>query len=120
MSFNFSSLNKVSKFDFKPGKDFSYLSLKELLAANGGDLSVVYIVRALYVNKSSKYGAQGLIALDDCYVNLPKHLMEDVEIIMDNPEAVEAVNAGRCGIKIRPYEDRNGKGQLSIDWANVE
>lgn len=119
MSFKFSNLNKGNKFTFKPEKDFSYISLKELLQINKGDLEVVYPVRALYVNKSSKFGPQGLVALDECYVNLPKHMLEDVESIIDSEEAVEAVNAGQCGMKIRPYEDRNGRDQLSIDWVDI-
>jgi len=116
----FSQLNKTKKFTFTADKDFPYVSLKDLLQAENGDLEKIYTVRALYINNRSKYGEQPLIAIDDAYVNIPKHLIADVKKILDSDEMIDAINAGKCGFKVRPYEDRNGAGRYSIDWIDLK
>lgn len=116
----FSSLNKTKKFDFTADKDFPYISLKDLLQANDGDLEHIYVIRALYINSRSKYGEQPLIAIDDAYVNIPKHMLETVKGILANDEMIDAINKGLAGFKIRPYEDKSGIDRLSIDWIDLK
>lgn len=121
MSFNFAAKNKTgSQFTYKLPQDAPYLSLSELLEANGDDMKTTYIVRALYINTRSKYGAQPLAVLDECYVNLPKHKLEDVSEFLTDPAAVQAINDGECAFRIREYQDRNSIDRLSIDWVNLE
>lgn len=116
----FSSLNKTKKFDFTADKDFPYISLSDLLQANDGDIDHVYVIRAIYINSRSKYGEQPLIAIDDAYVNIPKHTLKDVNKILDSEEMIAAINKGLAGFKIRPYEDRNGASRYSIDWIDLK
>lgn len=118
--FNFSSLNKNVVFTFKPDPTAPYMKLAELLAANDGDLTVIYPVRALYINTKSKFGTQCSAALDECLVNLPAHKVEDVQAILAEPDAVAQINAGECGFRIRPYVDNNGVDRLTIDWVDLK
>ena len=121
MSFNFAAKNKTgSAFSFKLPAEAPYVTLSELLEANGGDFSIVYTVRALYINTRGKFGPQPLAALDECYVNLPKHKCDDVTDFLSDPAAVEAINAGSCGFRIREYQDRNNVDRLSINWVNCD
>ena len=117
--FNFSSLNKTAVFTFHPDDTAPYLKLKDLLQANDGDLSVTYVVRALYINNKSKYGLQCVAALDEALINLPAHKVEDVQSIIASPDAVAQINAGRCGFRIRPYTDSNNVERLTIDWCDI-
>ena len=119
MAFTFNSLNKTNVFAFHPDETAQYIKLKDLLQANGGDLDAVYTVRALYLNNKSRYGEQCVAALDDVLVNLPAHKVDDVKAIIASPEAVEQINAGHCGIKIRAYVDSNGINRYTIDWADI-
>lgn len=118
--FKFSSLNKNASFTFKPDPTAQYVKLSELLAANDGDLDTVYTVRALYLNNKSKFGLQCSAALDDVLVNLPAHKVDDVQEIIADPAAVELINEGRCGFKIRPYVDNNKVDRLTIDWVDIK
>lgn len=113
--FNFESLNKNNKkFDFDmTGKSFTYVKPSEL------NPDEVYTVRMFYVNKKGKYGDAPCAVLDGNIVNLPSHLLEDVKNIISNPEAVEAVNAGKCGIQSYSYE-KDGKDYYSINFVTIK
>lgn len=118
--FTFSSLNKTNVFTFKPDQTAPYMKLEQLLAANDGDLSVVYPVRALYLNNKSKYGLQCVAALDEALINLPSHKVDDVKAILESPDAVAQINDGKCGFTIRSYVDNNHIDRLSIDWVDIK
>ena len=120
MAFNFSSLNKTNVFSFHPDETAPYVKLKELLQANDGDLDKVYTVRALYLNNKSKFGMQCVAALDEVLVNLPAHKVDDVKAIIAEPEAVDQINDGRCGFKIRAYVDNNNIDRYTIDWVDIK
>lgn len=120
MAFKFTSLNKTNVFKFHPDETAPYLKLKDLRQANDGDLDKIYTVRALYLNNKSKYGMQCVAALDEVLVNLPAHKVDDVRAILSEPDAVEQINDGRCGFKIRAYVDGNGVDRFTIDWADIK
>lgn len=120
MAFKFASLNKTNVFTFHPDETAQYVKLKELLQSSDGDIEVVYPVRALYLNNKSKFGMQCVAALDEVLVNLPAHKVEDVRAIIADPEAVDQINAGKCGFKIRAYVDNNGVDRFTIDWVDIK
>ena len=110
--------NHVSPFIFKAEKDFKYYSLKELYKANGPDAT--YTVLALYVNNKGHYGDQPLALGPKYYINLPGHCLKDVRAMIADPEAVDQINAGRAGFKIRTYTNRNGGESYSVEWLDIE
>jgi len=110
--------NHVSPFIFHAEKDFKYYSLKELYKANGPDQ--VYTFLALFINNKSKFGKQALAVTPKYYVNLPSHTVEDVQDMITDQEAIDQINAGRAGFKIRTYTDRNGGTSYSVEWMDIE
>lgn len=109
--------NKVNLFEFTIPKDFEYRSLHDLFNDNGKDF--VYEVRALYINKKSKFGESPIVATNQYLVNLPKHMTDTVKEMMRDEEFVNAVNSGTIGFTIYTYETKN-RAELcySVNWVD--
>lgn len=117
MAFSFSSLNK-GKFTIKTD-GFVYKSLNDLFNENGANK--LYRVRAVYINNKSKFGATPVVALNDCFVNLPANCLDSANAILSNPEAIAGINAGACGFKIHTYHtNRYNKDCLGVDFCDCE
>lgn len=115
----FESFNGGRRFDVDV-TGFKYYSLKEMMEESG-DPEKIYIVKGLYINTKGLYDVAPVAALDDRYVNLPSHLTSVVEAILDDKRAVAAINAGKCGFKIREYkQEKYDKLCQSIEWVDVK
>ncbi|MBO7693176.1 MAG: hypothetical protein J6T10_11160 [Methanobrevibacter sp.] len=128
MAFSFSNFNKERLFDFDTSKiTGKYTSLEELFKENGPDKE--YQLKAVYISKFSQFADEAPIAaLADTYVNLPSHQLSDVKSMMNDANAVRAINTGYAGFTIRPYEKsitlKNGKVKkdtyYSAEWIDVD
>ena len=128
MAFSFSNFNKERLFDFDTNKiTGKYTSLEELFKENGPDKE--YQLKAVYISKFSQFADEAPIAaLADTYVNLPSHQLSDVKSMMNDANAVRAINTGYAGFTIRPYEKsitlKNGKVKkdtyYSAEWIDVD
>lgn len=99
MSFT-KKFNKGKKFDIVTN-DFQYVSLEELYNAHGAEM--VYPLRAIYINRKSKFGDAPVFATDDCFVNIPSHMLDISKEILTDEEAIEEINKGKVGFEIYPY-----------------
>ena len=93
---------------------FEYKKISEV------ELNTEYTVRGAFISKGGKYGDSPSIIMDDCFLNIPKHLVEDIRDLMTTPEAVEQVEAGLLAFSVYEYEDSNGKVQRSIKWIDKQ
>lgn len=80
-----------------------------------------YYLRALILF-NTKYGASPVAVLDDKCVNLPKHYSSDVEDMLQDPEVIETIKAGKGFFTIRTYEDTKYNAGLcySVDFGEDE
>jgi len=108
MKFNLiDDLNKgTKKFDYELTDRHEYKKLEELYKENKDG---VYIIRMFYTNKKSLYGENEVVVTDDYIINLPKHLTETVEKIVNNEDYLKLINEGVFVFKIYEYEYRQGK-----------
>lgn len=113
-----SKYNKTNLFNFEIPKEFEYKSLADLFNNNGKDF--VYTVKAVYINKKSRFGESPVVATENCLVNLPKHLTDVAVEIMRDSETVDAINEGKFGFKIYTYETKN-RSELcySVNWVDI-
>lgn len=110
--------NKVNKFTFQVPDDFKYKSLADLFNDNGE--KHVYPVKAIYINKKSRYGDAPVIATDECLVNVPSHMLDTVKEMLEDEELVNAVNDDKFGFTIYPYNTGRAKGTFySITWVDM-
>lgn len=104
-------------------KDFEYFGLKDLLERDGEGTE--YILKGLFINRNKsekelkEYGPSVVAILDDCLVNLPGHLLEEVEGILKDEEDIESIKAGLVHFTIRTYES-HGKTCYSPNWVDAE
>lgn len=98
--------------------DFEYRSLEELYV----DDETVYQVRGLYINKKSMYTDKSpLLATDKFYVNLPDHLLDDIEEILNDRAAIADINRGVVGFRIYKYfQKKYNKECYSITWVDID
>lgn len=114
-----SKFNHTSPFLFRLEKDQAkYYSLKQLFEANGADR--IYTVLALYISNKGRYGDQPIATTPHFYVNLPAHLVEDVNAMIHDREAIDQINAGQAGFRIRKYMNRNGGDSFSVEWMDIK
>lgn len=94
-----------AKFTVK-SDDFPFVTLKEIVQENGHKVLKVQGMFTFFSKKKGNKERPVLIA-ESMKINLPDHCLNDVKKIMDNPEYVAAVNAGKCGFKTTEYQDEN-------------
>lgn len=108
--------NKVNRWNINT-KGFEYRKIKDLVAEDGEN--VVYKVRGVMLNRGGKYGDSPLVILENCFVNLPKHMAEEVSVIIDSAEDREAIQSGHVGIVFYSYVSASGNVCYSAKWADL-
>lgn len=105
-----------AKFNFEPKEDFTFHSLKDMY--NGKKGNNKYIVLGIYINRKSKFGDAPVIVSEECYINLPKHLLDTVKEMLEDEELVTAINNREFGVEVYEYET-NGKICYSVNWVDM-
>ena len=113
----FSKFNKGRKFDFDT-TGFEYRSLAELYNENGANQ--VYPLTAMYVNSKSNFGVAPVFATTDCFVNIPSHMVDVVNQILADEEAIKAINEGKIGFVIYPYTQKKfNKTCYGVNFVDI-
>ncbi len=103
-------------------KDFEYFKLSDLYEMNGADQT--YVLKGVFVNRKKpekqlkEFGASPVGILEDRLLNLPNHMLEEIEGILKDEEDIESIMNGEAVFKIREYES-HGKTCYGIDWQEV-
>ena len=108
--------NKVgNRFTFNQGENVTYMSLEDLFNMSENK---IYPVKALYINKKSKFGDSPVIVInEDTSVNLPKHLLNTVIDMINDEECVNAINNDEVKFVVyRYYEPNYKRNCYSISW----
>ena len=93
---------------FKVNSDnFPFVALKDVIKENGHRTLRVQGMFTFMSKKGKISKERPVLIADGMKINLPDHCLNDVKKIMDNPEYVAAVNAGKCGFKTSEYTDEN-------------
>ena len=108
--------NKVNRWNIDT-KGFEYRKIKDIVAEDGEN--VVYKVHGVMVNRGGKYGDSPSVILENCFVNLPKHMAEEVSNIIDSSEDREAIQSGKVGIEFYRYESASGNICYSANWVDL-
>lgn len=114
MGFSITKYNRGGvNFDYKLPEGASFKKLAEL-----GD-GFVGVVKAVGISHKGKYGDSPFIIGDGFGVWLPTHRVNDISDICGDPEAVEAINAGKVCFSVYAYE-LEGKELFSINFVDAE
>ena len=115
--FSFSKrYNKEKVFTINTSS-FDYVSLEEMYH----DDEAVYPVRGVYINEKSLYDPAPVLATDDCYVNLPSHILNECRDMIADRQAVSAINRGLVGFTIYKYHQaRFNRDCYSVKWVDID
>ena len=100
---------------------FPYRKLKEFYNDPVFGPDTIYPVDGVYIH-AGKYGESASIAsvANRCFLSLPKHQVRTVKKILEDPEAVEDIKAGRVGCRIIPWNDEKGDTFYKIEWVDID
>lgn len=104
-SSNYSHGNKFNV----DASDFDFVELSDLIKTKGHTVLKVQGVFTYTVKKKNKL--RPCLIADHYKISLPDHLLEDVKKLLNDQEAIDLINDGKCGFKTSQYEDtKNGNG----------
>lgn len=113
-----SKYNKVANRFLFNNEGFEYIKLSTLFEENGADK--VYPIYKLFINRKGSFGDHPVVATETFNIDLPEHLTDTVNQMINDDEAVDAINAGKVGIKIYSYESKNFKRTCySVNFVDI-
>ena len=85
------------------------------------DPNAKHKVLGLFVNTKGKYGAEpNAIIENNLIVNLPRHLLETVNELLDDDRYIDYIKAGRVGFSIYQYHStKYNKDAYSVTWLDL-
>lgn len=98
---------------------FNFTDLKSLFDKAPEE---IFKIDGLYINKKSAFGEHpvAICVQDQLLVDLPAHLTEDVRLILQDSEVVEAIKAGKVGFSIHKYyQEKFKKDCYGINWEDI-
>ena len=118
MSFADNYNHAVTTFTHQLPDNAPFKSLKDLYNGEKGENT--YTVYGLYINKKGKFGNAPVAISEDFSINLPSHLCDTVTEMLKDKELVEAINAGKFGLKVYAYIPRDyNKSCYSVKWVDL-
>lgn len=109
---------KTNKYTFKCENPI-YTNLKEVFSKNGPEK--VYKVRALYLAEKGKFPHPVAVVDDGLYVDLPKHMLDQVKDMRADSVATDLINSGKCGFTVYEYDsDKRAEKCYGVDFCDIE
>ena len=89
------------------------------------DTSKTYAVKGCFINRNKsekelkEFGSSVVLILDSCLLSIPNHNEAAVQSILDDPEKVAAVKAGKCAIGNFYTYESHGKTCYGFKWLDA-
>lgn len=97
-----------NKFKVDASK-FPFAELSEIVKENGHKVLNVQGAFTYTVKKNNK--TRPCLIADGHKISLPDHMLDDIKKLLNDQEAIDLINAGKCGFQTSEYEDtKNGNG----------
>lgn len=110
-----SRFNHINIFDVDT-KSFKWVNLETLFNT---DPDKTYTLLGLFT-KGSKFGKEPDAIIQGYKVNLPRHLLDTVEDMLDDNQVIEAIKAGKVGFKVYSYHSNTyNKDAYSVTWLDL-
>ena len=113
--------NVTNLFTYKQHPDAQFIKVRTLFEEGyTREAKKPAVVRGVFISRAGKYGPSASLICDGFNVNLPAHMLEEVEAILKSPEDIADINAGRVGVYAYEYVNSNGGASYSISWTDLE
>lgn len=111
--------NKGNKFNINTD-GFTYKKITDIVTED--NIDNIYVVAGLYINTKGRFEDHPVAVLPEIQtlVDLPSHMTEQVREILQDPEAVADINAGKVGIMFEKYKSRTYNREcIGCRWADL-
>lgn len=99
MSYFAKKFSNGPKFTFN-SDELPFISLDDFVKDNGNKQ---FVVKAVFVHSKGKKFYPAVVS-SSYKIWLPNHMLKVVNAILDDPEAINLINAGKCAFLPRQYE----------------
>ncbi|MGL4997978.1 MAG: hypothetical protein ACRC5T_03170 [Cetobacterium sp.] len=106
-----SKYNKVV-FNYVIPPTHEFITMSELYTINPSE---TYRLNGLYINKKGKFGDSPIAISDNFILNLPKHLLDTINAMLNDSEMIGFINDGMVGFSIYSYKP----GFYSVKWCDL-
>lgn len=98
--------------------DYKYVGLKELFDT---DPEAQYKVLGFFVNSKGKFGSEPNAIIDNkLIVNLPRHLLDTVNELLDDDKYIEYIKQGHVAFTVYQYHsNKYNKDAYSVTWLDI-
>ena len=98
--------------------NYKYVGLKELFNT---DPNAHYKVLGFFVNSKGKFGPEpNAIIENKLIVNLPRHLLETVNELLDDDKYIEYIKQGHVAFSVYQYHsNKYNKDAYSVTWLDI-
>lgn len=95
------------KYQIPENSEHVFVKASELYQMPNNEAGVV--VKSMYINSKGKFGEHGVLICEEpaILIDCPNHLTETIRDMMKDDEVVEAVNAGKFGVRAYEYATKN-------------
>ena len=100
-------------------KDFEFMEGHEFIAKYGDN---VVKIDGLYINKKGKYDDHpiAIIADEKALLDLPSHMTDIVNEILQDAESINLIKKGLVGVKAHEYVDKKyHKHCVGYEWCDL-
>lgn len=117
---SFALRHNKAVFTYKQADDAPFCKVRELYEHGyTEEKKRPIVVRGCFINRGGKYGDSAALVCEGFNVNLPRHMLEEIQDILGCQEDVDEINAGKVGAYAYEYENRNGGKSYSIRWTDL-
>lgn len=97
--------------------NFKWVTLKKLYDT---DPQAKHEVLGLFTNNGGKYGTEPVAIIDGFLVNLPRHLLDTVQQMLDSNEIVQYIKDKHVAFTIYQYHSsKYNRDAYSIEWLDI-
>ena len=97
---------------------FSFVTREECYKAGPDNVHKLF---GLYINTKGKFGDHPVAICENAFIDFPDYMTEDIKAILQDPEDVAAIKAGKVGFKIEEFQDKKFKKTCyGIKWVDLE
>ena len=112
----YNKFNTIFDIDIK---DFEFMDGHEFIAKYGGN---VVKIDGLYINKKGMYNDHpvAIIADEKALLDLPSHMTDTVNEILQDSESINLIKKGLVGVKAHEYVDNvYHKHCVGYEWCDL-
>lgn len=121
MSFANNYNHKKAQFTYQQIQDAPYAKLRDLWNDGYREGVKAFTIRGAFVNEQGRYGASASFICEGGFnISLPQHMVDEVRRMLQDPDAIQAMNAGTAGGTVYQYKNRNGGDSYGVTYVDIK